>query len=199
MPLPRAYARNENARSANASPQVSDQEVLNAEFWNANSAFGSYMTNENNQQVPVPTNRNDGSVAVRGLGVLALYYPTCPQPELTIGTNKHSNNDFLIVLLQDHIGELQVLYQNQWVDVPPTRVALMIISNDKHISVGPRVSVPCFFGTDSISSSNLYRSISELLLEDNPSKYHATIVKDYREYFYTKGLDGTSALLRYKI
>ncbi|WMV51529.1 hypothetical protein MTR67_044914 [Solanum verrucosum] len=103
------------------------------------------------------------------------------------------------VLLQDHIGELQVLYQNQWVDVPPTRVALMIISNDKHISVGPRVSVPCFFGTDSISSSNLYRSISELLLEDNPSKYHATIVKDYREYFYTKGLDGTSALLRYKI
>ncbi|WMV29225.1 hypothetical protein MTR67_022610 [Solanum verrucosum] len=46
-------------------PLVPDQEVSNAEFRNANSAFGSGMTNENNQQVPVPTNRNDGSVTAR--------------------------------------------------------------------------------------------------------------------------------------
>ncbi|WMV58704.1 hypothetical protein MTR67_052089, partial [Solanum verrucosum] len=48
-----------------AVPLVPDQEVSNAEFCNANSAFGSGMTNENNQQVPVPTNRNGGSVAAR--------------------------------------------------------------------------------------------------------------------------------------
>ncbi|KAG5580855.1 hypothetical protein H5410_051482, partial [Solanum commersonii] len=92
-----------------------------------------------------------------GLGVLALDYPAYPQPELTIGTNKHFDNDFLTVLLQDHIGGLQMLQQNQWVDVHPTRGALLI-SNDKYISVEhivltnkveQRVSVPCFFGTDS--------------------------------------------------
>uniref|UniRef100_M1ART8 Cc-nbs-lrr resistance protein n=1 Tax=Solanum tuberosum TaxID=4113 RepID=M1ART8_SOLTU len=53
-------ARSANARNANAVPLVPDQEVLNTEFRNANSAFGSCMTN-----VPVPTNRNGGSVAAR--------------------------------------------------------------------------------------------------------------------------------------
>ncbi|KAG5610661.1 hypothetical protein H5410_021942 [Solanum commersonii] len=158
-----------------------------------------------------------------GLRVLALYSLACRQPELTIGTNKHSDNDFLTVLLQDHIRGLQVLHQNQWVDVPPTRGALVVNIGDllqasflffsnpctiyKIISVkhrvlankvGPRVSVPCFFGTDSVSSSKLYGLITELLLEGNPPKYHATTVKDYREYFRKKGLDGTSALSHYK-
>ncbi|KAG5581827.1 hypothetical protein H5410_052454 [Solanum commersonii] len=52
--------------------------------------------------------------------------PSCPQPELTVGTNKHSDNDFFTVFLQDHIGGLQMLHQNLWVDVPPTRVALVV-------------------------------------------------------------------------
>ncbi|KAH0720302.1 hypothetical protein KY284_005332 [Solanum tuberosum] len=66
----------------------------------------------------------------RGLVFLALDYPTYPQPELTIGTNKHFDNDFLTVLLQDHIGGLQMLHQNQWVDVHPTRGALVINIGD---------------------------------------------------------------------
>ena len=65
MPPCRASTRNANARNANTVPLVPDQGVSNAEFRNANSAFGSGMTNENNQQVPVPTNRNGGSMAAR--------------------------------------------------------------------------------------------------------------------------------------
>ncbi|XP_049406586.1 1-aminocyclopropane-1-carboxylate oxidase homolog [Solanum stenotomum] len=151
-----------------------------------------------------------------GLRVLGHYYPACPQPELTIGTNKHSDNDFITVLLQDQIGGLQVLHKTQWIDVHPTPGALVVnigdllqlISNDKYISVehrvlsnkvGPRISVACFFYTGSLPTTKLYGPIKELLSDDNPPKYRTTTVKDYADYFREKGLDGTSALLHYKI
>ncbi|KAG5584556.1 hypothetical protein H5410_044990 [Solanum commersonii] len=57
---------------------------------------------------------------VEGIGILGHYYPACSQPELEIGTTKHSDNDFITMLLQDPIEGLQVLHQNQWVNVPPT-------------------------------------------------------------------------------
>ena len=65
-----------------------------------------------------------------GLSILCHYYPSCPQPELTMGTTKHADNDFLTVLLQDQIGGLQVLHQGQWIDVPPRLGALVINVGD---------------------------------------------------------------------
>ncbi|KAJ6313248.1 hypothetical protein OIU77_014703 [Salix suchowensis] len=85
---------------------------------------------------------------------------------------------------------------------------LQLISNDKFISVehrvlanraGPRVSVASFFSTNLAPNSRLYGPIKELLSEESLPKYRETTVSDYVTYFNHKGLDGTSALLHFKL
>ncbi|TYI38687.1 hypothetical protein ES332_A02G045800v1 [Gossypium tomentosum] len=152
----------------------------------------------------------------KGLGHHFHYYPACPQPELTIGAGKHADSCFLTVLLQDHIGGLQVLYENQWINVPPIPGALVVnigdllqlISNDRLVSVkhrvlansvGPRISVASFFSTYFNPNPRLYGPIKELLSSDNPPKYRETTVLEFKNHYYNKGLDGSSALLHFRI
>ncbi|CAI0560069.1 unnamed protein product [Linum tenue] len=149
-----------------------------------------------------------GMECAANLGIASHYYPVCPQPELTLGITNHTDLGFVTVLLQDHVGGLQVLHRDFWVDVPPRPDALVVnigdmlqlITNDKFKSVKhravvnsvePRVSVGAFFGYGSPLLTRSYGPIKELLSEENPAKYRETKIREFFVGSYNEGIGNT--------
>lgn len=65
------------------------------------------------------------------------YYPSCPNPELTVGVGRHSDMGVITVLLQDGIGGLYVKMEEdndaakgEWLEIPPIPGALVINIGD---------------------------------------------------------------------
>jgi len=56
----------------------------------------------------------------------ANFYPPCPNPELTMGLNEHTDLNALTVLLQSEVSGLQVNKDGKWISIPYTSNAFVI-------------------------------------------------------------------------
>ncbi|KAF3654828.1 Deacetoxyvindoline 4-hydroxylase [Capsicum annuum] len=128
----------------------------------------------------------------KGQAVVCHYYPAC-------GADNHTDPAFLAILLQDQIGGLQVMHNNQWVDVEPIEHGLVVSTADflQFVSVnhrvvankiGPRMSVACFF-TGVFEPPKMYSPTKELISKENPPLYKEFLVSDYITKFFSKPLD----------
>ncbi|CAK8570410.1 unnamed protein product [Lathyrus sativus] len=142
----------------------------------------------------------------QGRMMVSNYYPFCPQLNLTVGLNSHADPGALTILVQDHIGGLQVRTQQGWVHVKPFDGALVInigdllqiISNEEYKSVDhrvlanssneSRVSIVVFLVPG--NKEKLFGPLPELTSAEKPNLYREFTFNEFLPRFYKKELDG---------
>ncbi|KAK6126365.1 hypothetical protein DH2020_039890 [Rehmannia glutinosa] len=146
-----------------------------------------------------------------------MFYPYCPQPDLTVGLSDHTDPGVLTILLPNQVWGLQVLHGGKWVDVKPLPGALIfnigdflqIVSNGEYKSVQhrvlanshkePRISIVHWFDVGNWSDSDEYGPLSELISPEKPAQYRRFTKQEYVENFYSKGLDSKSLVEKLKL
>ncbi|XP_038895425.1 probable 2-oxoglutarate-dependent dioxygenase ANS [Benincasa hispida] len=151
--------------------------------------------------------------AITGMGaeegfyqnITVSYYPPCPQPDLTLGLQSHSDIGAITLLIQDDVGGLQVLSaQGDWVTVQPDPDAIVVIladqteilTNGKCKSAEHRVITNSRRARLSISAFHdppkavKILPAAELVSESSPLRYREVIYGDYTSSWYSNGPEG---------
>ncbi|TXG71208.1 hypothetical protein EZV62_006143 [Acer yangbiense] len=145
------------------------------------------------------------------------FYPTCPNPELTIGVGRHSDMGALTVLVQDGIGGLYVKLEEdiedvgkkgEWMEIPPIQGALVInigdtlqiISNGKYksaehrvgtTSTKSRVSIPIFTMPN---PTEKIKPLPQLAERDGGARFREVVFQDYMSNFFNNAHEGKKSL-----
>lgn len=83
------------------------------------------------ESLGLPTSCIEDMIGEFYQNITVSYYPPCPQPDLTLGLQAHSDMGAITLLIQDDVGGLQVLKDGEWVTVPPISDAILIILADQ--------------------------------------------------------------------
>ncbi|KAF9599042.1 hypothetical protein IFM89_033387 [Coptis chinensis] len=131
--------------------------------------------------------------------MVANCYPSCPEPDLTLGMPPHSDYGFLTLLLQGEAEGLQIQHKGKWLTVKPLQNSfvvnigdhLEIFSNGRYKSVLHRVLVNSsktrisVASLHSLSYNTTVRPCSKLINEANPRLYKDTDFASFIEYITT--------------
>ncbi|XP_057511894.1 jasmonate-induced oxygenase 4-like [Actinidia eriantha] len=83
------------------------------------------------ESLGLPSSRIEEVVGEFYQNITVSYYPPCPQPELTLGLQAHSDMGAITLLIQDDVGGLQVLKDGEWINVHPFSDAIVVILADQ--------------------------------------------------------------------
>ncbi|KAF8412745.1 hypothetical protein HHK36_000714 [Tetracentron sinense] len=162
----------------------------------------------------------DNSMCDRYIGTKMVnmnFYPTCPNPELTVGVGRHSDMGTLTVLLQDGIGGLYVKVEDEggaagrkdeWIEIPPIPNALVInvgdtlqiLSNGKYksaehrvrtTSMQSRVSIPIFATPRPMDKIG---PLPQVVEKDGVARYREFLFEEYMNNFFGKAHEGKKSL-----
>ncbi|KAK8602106.1 hypothetical protein V6N13_058241 [Hibiscus sabdariffa] len=142
-------------------------------------------------------------------GMRMNYYPPCPQPELAIGLNSHSDPVGLTILLQINETEgLQIRKNGVWVPIKPLPNAFVInigdimeiVSNGIYKSIEHRATVNSL--KERLSVATFYSPKLEgdmgpapsLITPQTPPLFRRISVADYFKDLFTRELRGKSYL-----
>lgn len=83
------------------------------------------------QTLCLPSSSIEEAVGEIYQNITVSYYPPCPQPELTLGLQSHSDMGAITLLIQDDVGGLQLYKDGQWLTVPPMSDAILVLLADQ--------------------------------------------------------------------
>lgn len=132
------------------------------------------------------------------------YYSPCPQPDLALGLQAHSDMGAITLLIQDDVGGLEVLKDGEWIPIEPLSNAIIVILADQTeiISNGlfksaihravvnanrARLSVATFYDP---SKTRKMSPALQLVTKSCPLRYREVLYGDYVSSWYSKGPEG---------
>lgn len=126
------------------------------------------------------------------------YYPPCPQPELTLGLQSHSDMGAITLLIQDDVGGLEVFNNGEWVTVNPMSNAICviladqteIITNGEYRSAQHRAVTNAGRSRLSVATFHDPAKTRQISPAFHPPRYRPVIYGDYVSSWYTKGPEG---------
>ncbi|KAF5725545.1 hypothetical protein HS088_TW23G00268 [Tripterygium wilfordii] len=156
------------------------------------------------ESLGLSTGRIEEAVGEFYQNITVSYYPPCPQPELTLGLQSHSDFGAITLLIQDDVGGLQVLKDGEWVTVHPLLDAIVvllsdqaeIITNGKYKSAQHRAITNSSRARLSVATFNdpakavKISPVSELIGNSSPPRYREVIYGEYVSSWYSKGPEG---------
>ncbi|KAK4367096.1 hypothetical protein RND71_014976 [Anisodus tanguticus] len=153
-------------------------------------SLGIVNSNENNDSQNLKEFEDESQLLVLNC------YPSCPEPDLTLGMPPHSDYGLLTLLLQDEVKGLQIQHQEKWLTVEPIPNSfvinvgdhLEIFSNGRYKSVLHRVLVNSSKSRISVASlhslpySSKIQPSPELINKSSPKLYKDTDFATFLEY-----------------